>query len=141
MVEIRPKKKKKNSTIQYDLIYVKLELMQTNDMSVWNDSSDRLWGMGMGGGWELGQSMREDYKRVQETFALYDGHIHYVDHGVRFTGIYMSQNLHVESEKPNFKNKQSRMVVIKDFGGGGVLEMLFKGINLQVGDQFWRFNA
>ena len=37
-------------------------MMQTNDMSDWNDSSDRLWGMGMGGGWELGQSMREDYK-------------------------------------------------------------------------------
>lgn len=80
-------------------------MMQTNDMSDWNDSSDRLWGMGMGGGWELGQSMREDYKRVQETFAVYDGHIHYVDHGVGFTGIYMSQNLHVESEKPNFKNR------------------------------------
>ena len=140
MIETRPKKKK-NSTIQYDLIYIKLETMQTNDMSDWNDSSDRLWGVGMGGGWALGQSMREDYKGVQGTFAVYDGHIHYVDHGVGFIGIYMSQNFHVESEKPNFKNKQSQMVVIKDFGGGGVVEMLFKGTNLQVGDKFWRFNA
>lgn len=33
------------------------------------------------------------------------------------------------------------MVVIKDSGGGRIVEMLFKGINLQVGDKFWRFNA
>ena len=33
------------------------------------------------------------------------------------------------------------MVVIKDSGGGGIVEKLFKGINLQVGDKFWRFNA
>lgn len=36
---------------------------------------------------------------------MYDGHIHYVDHGGVFIGVYMSQNLHAESEKPNFKNK------------------------------------